>query len=98
MTAKNVRFDLVSLWVQIWDAPFDMVSPIVAAEIGSHMGVVEEVEKRRRQDGQNLFMRVKVAIPIVKPVRRGDFWLAQTAKRCGPCSSIRISWLSIHLE
>ena len=50
-----------------------MVSPIVAAEIGSHMGVVEEVEKRRRQGGQNLFMRVKVAIPIVKPVRRGDF-------------------------
>ena len=69
MTAKNVRFDSVSLWVQIWDAPFDMVSPIVATKIDSHMGVVEEVEKRRRQDGQNLFMRVKVAIPIVKPVR-----------------------------
>ena len=98
MTAKNVQFDSVSLWVQIWDAPFDMVSPIVAAEIGSHMGVVEEVEKRHRQDGQNLFIRVKVAIPIVKPVRRGDFWLAQTAKRCGPCSSMRMSWLSIHLE
>jgi len=45
MIAKNVRFDLVSLWVQIWDAPFDMVSPTVAAEIGSRMGVVEEVEK-----------------------------------------------------
>ena len=98
MTAKNVRFDSVSLWVQIWDAPFDKVSPIVAAEIGSRMGVVEEVEKRRRQDGQNLFMRVKVAIPIAKLVRRGDFWLAQMAKRCGPCSSMRISWLSIHLE
>ena len=98
MTAKNVRFDSVSLWVQIWDAPFDKVSPIVAAEIGSRMGVVEEVEKRRRQDGQNLFMRVKVAIPIAKLVRRRDFWLAQMAKRCGPCSSMRISWLSIHLE
>ena len=48
------------------------------------MGVVEEVEKRRRQGGQNLFIRVKVAIPIVKPVRRGDLWLAQMAKRCGP--------------
>ena len=98
MTAKNVRFDSVSLWVQIWDAPFDKVSPIVAVEIGSRMGVVEEVEKRRRQDGKNLFMRVKVAIPIAKLVRRGDFWLAQMAKRCGPCSSMRISWLSIHLE
>ena len=73
MTAKNVRFDLLSLWVQIWDASFDMVSPTVAAEIGSCMRVVEEVEKRRRQDGQNLFMRVKAAIPITKPVRRGGF-------------------------
>lgn len=68
ITAKNVRFNSVSLWVQIWDAPFDMVSPTIAAEIGSRMGVVEEVEKRRRQDGQNLFMRVKVVIPIAKPV------------------------------
>lgn len=68
ITAKNVRFNSVSLWVQIWDAPFDMVSPTIATEIGSRMGVVEEVEKRRRQDGQNLFMRVKVVIPIAKPV------------------------------
>lgn len=68
ITAKNVRFNSVSLWVQIWDAPFDMVSPTIAAEIGSRMGVVEEVEKRRRQDRQNLFMRVKVVIPIAKPV------------------------------
>lgn len=68
ITAKNVRFNSVCLWVQIWDAPFDMVSPTIAAEIGSRMGVVEEVEKRRRQDGQNLFMRVKVVIPIAKPV------------------------------
>lgn len=68
ITAKNVRFNSVSLWVQIWDAPFDMVSPTIAAEIGSRIGVVEEVEKRRRQDGLNLFMRVKVVIPIAKPV------------------------------
>ena len=73
MTMKNVRFESVSLWVQIWDAPFDMVSPIVAIEIGRHMGVVEEVEKRCNKDGQNLFMRVKVAIPIVKPIHRGGF-------------------------
>uniref|UniRef100_A0A7N2KW36 DUF4283 domain-containing protein n=1 Tax=Quercus lobata TaxID=97700 RepID=A0A7N2KW36_QUELO len=73
MTAKNVRFDSISLWVQIWDASFDMVSPTVAAEIGSCMRVVEEVEKRHRQDGQNLFMRVKAAIPVAKPVRQGGF-------------------------
>ena len=46
MTAKNVRFDLVSLWVQIWDASFDMVSPTVATKIGRRMGVVEDDSTR----------------------------------------------------
>ena len=73
MTTKNVRFDSVSLWVQIWDASFDMVSLTVAIEISRRMGVVEEVEKRYNKDGQNLFMRVKVAIPIAKLIRQGGF-------------------------
>ena len=35
MTTANVKFDLIALWIQIWDAPFDMISPIVVAEIGN---------------------------------------------------------------
>lgn len=59
MTASNVKFESVSLWVQVWDAPFDMISPKVAEEIGSRIGTVEAVEKRIKQQAQNLFMRVK---------------------------------------
>ena len=73
MTSKNTRLEHASLWVQIWDAPFDMVTSVVAAEIGSRLGIVEEVEKRKNQDDQNLFMRVRVALPISKPIRRGAF-------------------------
>lgn len=43
---RNVRFKSLPLWVQIWDAPFDMVSPKVAVKVGSRLGVVVEVEKR----------------------------------------------------
>ena len=64
MTASNVKFDSLSLWVQIWGAPFDMFSPTVAMEVGSKMGVVEEVEKRPKQEAQSLFMRVKVTLPV----------------------------------
>ena len=32
MTAKNVQFEAVPLWVQIWDAPFDMTCPRVARD------------------------------------------------------------------
>uniref|UniRef100_A0A7N2MAT8 DUF4283 domain-containing protein n=1 Tax=Quercus lobata TaxID=97700 RepID=A0A7N2MAT8_QUELO len=73
MTAGNVQFDSVALWVQIWGAPFDMASSTVAAKIGSRLGRVEEVEKRQKLETQNMFMRVKVAIPISKPIRRGGF-------------------------
>ena len=50
-----------------------MVSPNVATKISRRMGVVEEVEKRYNKDGQNLFMRAKVAIPIAKLIRQGGF-------------------------
>ena len=45
MTAGNVKFESVSCQVQIWGAPFDMVSPLVAEAVGGRIGVVEEVEK-----------------------------------------------------
>ena len=73
MTAANVKFDSVPLWVQIWGAPFDMRSSRVAEEVGNRLGKVLEVEKRRTNDSQNFFMRVKVAIPLDKEIRRGAF-------------------------
>ncbi|KAK7822602.1 hypothetical protein CFP56_036285 [Quercus suber] len=54
-------------------APFDIVSPKVVAEVGRRLGIVEEVEKRQKQEHQNLFIRVKVALPVAKPIRRGGF-------------------------
>ena len=73
MTIGNIKLEHASLWIQIWEAPFDMVSPQVAKEVGSRLGIVEEVEWKRRQDDFNFFMRVKVALLIVKPLWRGSF-------------------------
>ncbi|KAK9992714.1 hypothetical protein SO802_027699 [Lithocarpus litseifolius] len=73
MTASNVKFEHASLWVQIWGASFDTRSSQVATEIGSRLGTVEDVERCRRQDMQNLFMRVRVALPISMPLRHGGF-------------------------
>ena len=73
MTVGNIRLELASLWVQIWDAPFDMVSPQVAREVGSHLGKVEEEEWKKRKDDISMFMRVWIALPISKSIRRGGF-------------------------
>lgn len=74
MTSKIIRMEHAFRWVQIWDALLDMVSPSVAKGIGNRLGTVEEVEKKKKQDDQNMFMRVRVALPISKPIRRGVFW------------------------
>ena len=58
-----------------------MACPKVVEEVGCHLGVVEEVEKSQRKDLQNLFMRVKVAIPILKLVRRGFFLVGSNRKK-----------------
>ena len=50
-----------------------MSSPKVASEIGRHLGEVVEEEKIRGLESQNLFMRVKVALPLSKPLQRGGF-------------------------
>ena len=50
MTARNVKFNSVSLWVQIWGAPFDMISPMMATAVGSKIGVVEDVEKKHKHE------------------------------------------------
>ena len=73
MTTDNVRFDSVALWVQIWGTPFDLVSPKITETEGSRLGSVVEVEKKEKSEGQSYFMRVKVAILIAKPIRRGAF-------------------------
>ena len=73
MTGSNIKWTHASLWVQIWGAPFDMISPKVVSEVGSRLGVLEEVERSRRQVEQNLYMRVRVALPFEKPLRRGSF-------------------------
>ena len=73
MSVANVRLDHASLWVQIWGASFDMATPQVAIEVGSWLGIVEEVEMRKRLDDLNLFLRVRVSLPITKPLWRGGF-------------------------
>ena len=73
MIVGNIKMENVSLWDQIWGAPLDMISPQVAKLIGGHLGEVEEVEWKKKRDDVNFFMRVRVALPISKPLRRGGF-------------------------
>lgn len=43
ITADNVKFESVSLWVQIWGTLFDLVSPTIAKTVGNRLRLVVEV-------------------------------------------------------
>ena len=81
MTATNVKFDSISLRVQIWGGRFDIRTAWVAEEAGNRLGRILEVEKRGNIDGQNLFMRVKVAISLEKEIRHGAFLAGLNGKK-----------------
>ena len=67
MTVGNIKLEHASLWIQIWGALFDMVSPQVAKEVGSHLGIVEEVEWMRRQDDPNFLCESKLHYRLGSP-------------------------------
>ena len=58
-----------------------MVCSQVTEEVGQRLRRVVEVERRRGHIVQNLFMRVKVAIPLEKPLRRGGYLLDSGGQR-----------------
>ena len=58
-----------------------MFSPQVAKEVGIRLGAVEEVEQRRGPDKLHYFMRVRVALPISKPICRGSFIAGSDGER-----------------
>ena len=76
MTVENIRMETATLFVEIWGASLDMLTPQVAKEVG-----IEEVEQRQGQDELNYFMRVRVALPISKPIRKGSFIAGSDGER-----------------
>ena len=58
----------------------------VGKEIGNKLGHFIEVDKRSWQEDQAKFMRVRVDIPIEKPLRRGGH-VANTEREIKGCGS-----------
>ncbi|KAF3952870.1 hypothetical protein CMV_021626 [Castanea mollissima] len=73
LTSKNICFSHSPFWVQIWGLPFENMAEEIGKNIGSKIGRVLEVDKRAMQAGQAKFLRIRVEVPIDKPLRRGGY-------------------------
>nr|POF24468.1 uncharacterized protein CFP56_10684 [Quercus suber] len=72
MTANSVNFTHLPIWVQVWGLPFDLFSEEVGNDIGKGLGRVVEVDTKAIASDQARFLRVRVEIPLDKPIRRGS--------------------------
>ena len=73
LTAANIIFSHTPFWVQVWGVPFELMTEETGRDIGNSMGNFVEMDKRSSQMDQAKFMRVRVELPIDKPLRRGGY-------------------------
>lgn len=69
--ASNIIFTHSPFWVQFWGLPFGMMDEELGRELRNSLRKFIEIDKRFGQDDQAKFMRIRVDLPLDKPLRRG---------------------------
>ncbi|XP_023871997.1 uncharacterized protein LOC111984611 [Quercus suber] len=69
--ARIVRFRSLPMWVQVWGLPFDLINEEVGLDVGWGIGCVVEADCKALMSNQARFLRIRVEIPLEKPLRRG---------------------------
>ena len=82
LSSANVVFTHAPFWIQIWGLPFEYMTEEAGRDIGSKIGRVIEVDKRSWQADHAKFMRVRIDLPIEKPLRRGGYVTNMDVDRC----------------
>ena len=71
LSATNITFTHAPFWVQIWGLPFENLSEEVGKDLGNSLGRYLETNKRMWLTEQARFLRIRVDIPLNKPLRQG---------------------------
>nr|POF02354.1 uncharacterized protein CFP56_31247 [Quercus suber] len=70
LSVDNILFTHSPFWIQIWGLPFESMTE-VGKELGNKLGKYIQSDRRSWSEEQAKFMRMRVEVPIDKPLRRG---------------------------
>ena len=88
MIIEELDFTKVIFWVQIHNLPLEMMTRVNAEKIGRKIGRLVEVEDPMMVEGGGRgFLRIRVAMKVLKPLEDG-FWVPRRDKDRA-CASIR---------
>ena len=82
LTSTNISFSHSPFWVQVLWLPFEHMYEEVVIEIGCKLGNVLEVNKQSMQADQAKYIKVRINLPIDKPLRRGGYISVEDGERC----------------
>ena len=71
LIARSVWFTSLPMWVQVYGLPFDLINEEAGLDIGRGIGRVVEVDCKALALDLARFLRIRVEIPLKKPIRRG---------------------------
>ena len=64
-----MEFPCVSIWLQVWGLPFDLINEESGKDIGESVGKVMEVDYKAIAADQARFLRIRVELPLGKPIK-----------------------------
>ena len=71
LSVTNISFTHSPFWVQVWGLPFENMFEEVGRDLGNRLGKYIETDKWSWLSEQAKFMRVRVDLPINRPLQRG---------------------------
>ena len=81
MTSINTKFTHAPFWIQVWGVPFDLMAEEVGKAIGKKVGHFLQINKRTWTGDNANFLRIRVEVPLDKPLRRGGYVLSPEGHR-----------------
>ena len=69
MMAYTVEFPCVPIWLQVWGLPFYLINEESGKDIGESIGKVMEVDYKAIAADQACFLRIRVELPLGKPIK-----------------------------
>ena len=67
--------------MQVWGLPFDLINEEVGQDIGSGIGKFVDVDCKAISSDQSCFLRIRVEMPLDKPIRRGALVISPEGDR-----------------
>lgn len=82
LSPELVEFKSIEFWVQVWGLPFQFITPVIGESIGNKMGEFLGVDGRALAAERGKFIRIRVRLPLNRPIKRGSNIVLGQGNRC----------------